>query len=77
MGIEVLYENYKIEAAQYAKSYGMKADEPGMTSTEKFQWDAFRHAYASASMANEYGYTVAEMAGYAVELGGFLTDLTQ
>lgn len=66
MKVSDLYENYRVEAEQYASGYGIT---PQSTSA---QWDAFRHAYASASMANEYGYAVAEMAGYAVELGGFL-----
>jgi hypothetical protein len=72
MKVSDLYENYRIEAAQYANSFGINTDDKTMTAIEKMQWDAFRHAYASASMANEYGYAVAEMAGYAVELGGFL-----
>ncbi|WP_310442198.1 hypothetical protein [Sulfurimonas sp.] len=49
MKVSDLYENYRIEAKQYASGYGIT---PESTPT---QWDAFRHAYASASMANEMG----------------------
>ena len=62
-----LYKKYMQEANDYAKSFGI---EP--STAHNGAWDAFRHAYASGAMTNEYGEIIAHAFGDLNELRGDL-----
>jgi hypothetical protein len=55
------------EANEYASAYGLDP-----ATQHNGSWDAFRHAYSSAAMANEFGADVADAAGWLNELRGDL-----
>lgn len=69
-GYEALFRRYLAEANYYAGLYGL---DPRTANTDG-HWDAFRHAYASAAMAREYGSLAAHLFGDANEVRG---DLSQ
>ncbi|MDR0564488.1 MAG: hypothetical protein LBG78_06080 [Azoarcus sp.] len=56
------YDRYAAEADAYAQQFGL-----GPRSQVSGDWDAFRHAYASAEMTREYGETLAKWAGWLKE----------
>lgn len=58
-----LYDQYLQEANQYINQYGLLGAHNGPA-------DAFRHAYVSAAMAQDYGTLVANIAGQANEIRG-------
>lgn len=60
-----LYAKYMQEANDYASSFNI---EP--STAHNGAWDAFRHAYASGAMANEYGEYIARAFGDLNELRG-------
>jgi hypothetical protein len=62
-----LYAKYMQEANDYAKSFDL---EP--STAHNGAWDAFRHAYASGAMTNEYGEHIARAFGDLNELRGDL-----
>ena len=59
-----LVESYGNEAWKYAEQYGFKDDE-----NDK-KWDAFRHAFSSAAMTNDYSRAMAAVAGDLWEVIG-------
>ncbi|WP_186398064.1 hypothetical protein [Stappia sp. P2PMeth1] len=56
---------YQNEANTWAQHFGLDP-----STAHNGQWDAFRHAYASAAMTQDYGSTIANVAGQLVELRG-------
>ena len=56
------YEEYTREANAYARHYGLDP-----STSRNGEWDAFRHAYASAAATQDYGETIAHIAGEANE----------
>ena len=62
-----LYNRYMAEANAYASSFGLDPN-----SSHNGEWDAFRHAYASAEMTREYGAVSALIAGKLNEIKGDL-----
>jgi len=63
-----LFRRYMDEANYYAGLYGLDPK----TAIDG-HWDAFRHAYASAAMAREYGALAAHLLGDANEVRGDLS----
>jgi len=53
------------ESNAYAKKFGLDPN-----SVSGGEWDAFRHAYASAEVTREYGRYVAYLLGWAHEVSG-------
>ncbi|MPZ32569.1 MAG: hypothetical protein GEV13_16485 [Rhodospirillales bacterium] len=64
-----LFRRYLDEANYYAGLYGLY---PKTADTDG-HWDAFRHAYASAAMAREYGGLAAHIFGDVNEVRGDLS----
>ena len=58
-----LYDQYLAEAKHYISLYGLSGEHNGNA-------DAFRHAYVSAAMTQDYGSVAANLAGQANELRG-------
>lgn len=59
------YDRYTREANEYATQFGLDP-----ATAHNGEWDAFRHAYASGAMTQDYGESVANWAGEANELRG-------
>lgn len=57
------YSTYMAEANYYAQQYGLDP-----ASAHNGEWDAFRHAYASARMTQDTTSTAANLYGYANEI---------
>lgn len=65
-----LLDEYTAEAYSYAERYGISS-----SGAHNGPLDAFRHAYASAAMAQDYGSATANIFGNANEINGdFLHD---
>jgi hypothetical protein len=65
--IRQIYDGYLAEANSYAQQFGL--DPSSMWNGE---WDAFRHAYASAAMTQDFGESIARIAGELNEIRGDL-----
>ena len=65
-----LYKKYEEEANKYARIYGIDSSEASQHGGE---WDAFRHAYASAAATKDIGEYWARNLGNANEVWGTLT----
>jgi hypothetical protein len=63
--VHAVYEQYMNEANTYAQQFGLDP----RTSTDG-EWDAFRHAYASAAMTMEYNEQIAHAFGELNEIKG-------
>jgi hypothetical protein len=63
-----VYNRYMQDSNRYATSFGLDPN-----SAHNGEWDAFRHAYTSAAMTQDYGEYIANLAGIANELRGDLT----
>jgi hypothetical protein len=66
---DALFRRYMDEANYYAGMYGLDSK----TANTDGHWDAFRHAYASAAMAREYGSWAAHLFGDVNEVRGDLS----
>lgn len=58
-------DDYQREANAYAERYGLDP-----STRHNGEWDAFRHAYASAAATQDYGRIIAHIAGNANEIYG-------
>lgn len=62
-----LYNQYKAEANAYITQHGLQGPHNGPA-------DAFRHAYVSGAMTQDYGSIIANLAGQANEIRGDLQN---
>lgn len=62
-----LYAKYMQDANKYAKGFGLDPE-----SSTDGEWDAYRHAYASAAMTQDYGENLANLAGWLNEVNADL-----